>query len=248
VGFHLGLFSANTKSGPAITTVPQRWSASWVDNLRLTRLAEDVGIDFMLPVARWAVSRTWADKEPSNHSGRLFQLGRMNGMPKPYNANRIPIINAVSSSQGRSFAARNADRALIVVTGPAEGAKVVTGLRAEAATYGRDDGVFTVGHVVCRPSAPRPMTACATTRTNAPTDRPSTRSCACVACRTGPSHQNGWTLSDTGSPPAATPAHWPAIRTTWRTRSPRSPRPRTPPPAKQRPRNGETSAGPRLIG
>ena len=248
MGFQLGLFSANTESGLAITTAPERWSATWENNLRLARLADDVGIDFMLPVARWTdwgpdtdfhrsvldplvwatgllantrrlrvfstvhtafhhpvvaakqlatadhvsggriglnivagwhapeyemfgltlpddhdtryalaqewwdvVNRIWTSDEPFDHSGRFFQLGRVIGNPKPVNG-RIPIINAGSSRQGRSFAARNADRAFTVVGGPEDGAAVVAGIRAEARTYGRDVGVFTIGHVVCRPT------------------------------------------------------------------------------------------------
>ena len=49
----LGLFSANCSSGMAVTTIEDRWAATWDDNLRLARLADEVGIDFMLPIARW---------------------------------------------------------------------------------------------------------------------------------------------------------------------------------------------------
>lgn len=49
----LGLFSANCSSGLAVTKVPDRWQGTWDDNLRLARLADEVGIDFMLPIARW---------------------------------------------------------------------------------------------------------------------------------------------------------------------------------------------------
>ncbi|ALG10271.1 LLM class flavin-dependent oxidoreductase [Kibdelosporangium phytohabitans] len=249
MGFQLGLFSANTESGLAITTAPERWSGSWTDNLRLARLADEVGIDFLLPVARWTdwgrdsdfqrnvldplvwatgmlahsrrirvystvhtafhhpvvvakqlatadhvssgriglnivagwhapeyemfglalpddhdtryslaqewwdvVRRIWSSAAPFDHSGRFFQLDRVVGMPKPYNGNRVPIINAGSSPQGRSFAARNADRAFTVVAGPDDGADVVAAIRAEARSYGREVGVLTIGHVVCRPS------------------------------------------------------------------------------------------------
>lgn len=51
--FKLGLFSANCSGGLAITKVPERWSASWEDNLRLIRIADEAGIEFMLPIARW---------------------------------------------------------------------------------------------------------------------------------------------------------------------------------------------------
>ncbi len=49
----LGLFGANCSSGRAVTKVPERWSGSWPDCLRLARMADDAGIEFMLPVGRW---------------------------------------------------------------------------------------------------------------------------------------------------------------------------------------------------
>jgi dimethylsulfone monooxygenase len=49
----IGLFGANCSSGRTATTVPERWSASWPDCLALARLADEAGIDFMLPIARW---------------------------------------------------------------------------------------------------------------------------------------------------------------------------------------------------
>jgi alkanesulfonate monooxygenase SsuD/methylene tetrahydromethanopterin reductase-like flavin-dependent oxidoreductase (luciferase family) len=49
----IGIFGANCSSGRSATTVPERWSASWPDCLRLARMADDAGIDFMLPIGRW---------------------------------------------------------------------------------------------------------------------------------------------------------------------------------------------------
>src|SRR5712691_2768556 len=49
----IGLFGPNCSSGRAVTMVPERWSGSWPDNLALARLADEAGIDFMLPIARW---------------------------------------------------------------------------------------------------------------------------------------------------------------------------------------------------
>lgn len=49
----LGFFGSNCSSGRAATTVPERWSGSWEDNLRLAQLADEAGIDFMLPIGRW---------------------------------------------------------------------------------------------------------------------------------------------------------------------------------------------------
>ena len=49
----LGLFAPNCSSGIAATMVPERWEASWENNLALTRLVDEAGIEFMLPLARW---------------------------------------------------------------------------------------------------------------------------------------------------------------------------------------------------
>ena len=49
----IGLFGANCSSGRAVTMVPERWTGSWQDNLKLARMADRAGIEFMLPVARW---------------------------------------------------------------------------------------------------------------------------------------------------------------------------------------------------
>jgi alkanesulfonate monooxygenase SsuD/methylene tetrahydromethanopterin reductase-like flavin-dependent oxidoreductase (luciferase family) len=49
----IGLFGANCSSGRAVTLVPERWSGTWSDNVRLARMADDAGIDFLLPIARW---------------------------------------------------------------------------------------------------------------------------------------------------------------------------------------------------
>jgi alkanesulfonate monooxygenase SsuD/methylene tetrahydromethanopterin reductase-like flavin-dependent oxidoreductase (luciferase family) len=49
----IGVFGANCSSGRSATKVPERWSASWPDCLALARLAEERGIDFILPIGRW---------------------------------------------------------------------------------------------------------------------------------------------------------------------------------------------------
>ena len=49
----IGLFGANCSSGRAVTLVPERWTGNWADNLKLVRMADEAGIDFMLPIGRW---------------------------------------------------------------------------------------------------------------------------------------------------------------------------------------------------
>lgn len=51
--FVLGTFASNCSGGMSVTKVPERWVNSWENNLRLGKLLDDAGIDFMLPIARW---------------------------------------------------------------------------------------------------------------------------------------------------------------------------------------------------
>ncbi|MDO9527206.1 MAG: LLM class flavin-dependent oxidoreductase [Gemmobacter sp.] len=50
----LGVFAANADGGLAITDVPERWRATWDDNLATAQIADRAGLDFFLPIARWA--------------------------------------------------------------------------------------------------------------------------------------------------------------------------------------------------
>jgi alkanesulfonate monooxygenase SsuD/methylene tetrahydromethanopterin reductase-like flavin-dependent oxidoreductase (luciferase family) len=49
----LGLFGANCASGRTYATLAERWDASWENNVSLARLAEAIGIECMIPIARW---------------------------------------------------------------------------------------------------------------------------------------------------------------------------------------------------
>ena len=246
--FRLGLFSSNCSGGLAVTKIPERWSASWEDNLRLAQVAEETGIDFMLPIARWIgyggdtnfhegvlepipwatailantkrlnvfatvhtafnhpvvtakqlatidqmapgrigvnVVAGWNEPEyvamgvdlPQDHdsryeraqewidivhtlwskdgrydlSGRFWNLKGVESVPKPTHR-RLPILNAGSSAQGKTYAARNADFVFTIVPGPHEGAAVVKELEANSAALDRKAGVLTPTHVVCRPT------------------------------------------------------------------------------------------------
>jgi alkanesulfonate monooxygenase SsuD/methylene tetrahydromethanopterin reductase-like flavin-dependent oxidoreductase (luciferase family) len=51
--FKLGLFGYLHEGANAITTVPERWPARWDDIIRMSQLADDAGLDFLLPIARW---------------------------------------------------------------------------------------------------------------------------------------------------------------------------------------------------
>jgi FMNH2-dependent dimethyl sulfone monooxygenase len=43
----------NCSSARTATLVPERWLATWPDCLKLARMADEAGIDFLLPIGRW---------------------------------------------------------------------------------------------------------------------------------------------------------------------------------------------------
>ncbi len=51
--FKLGLFSSNCSGGLAVTKAEERWDNSWDNNLKMALMAEQIGLDFLLPIARW---------------------------------------------------------------------------------------------------------------------------------------------------------------------------------------------------
>lgn len=51
--FLLATFSSNCSGGMTVSKLPDRWQATMENNLKLAKLLDDAGIDFMLPIARW---------------------------------------------------------------------------------------------------------------------------------------------------------------------------------------------------
>ncbi len=64
----LGLFGANCSGGLATSTFPERWEATWDNNLALARMADEAGLDFMLPLGRWI-----GYGGTTNHNGSNFE-------------------------------------------------------------------------------------------------------------------------------------------------------------------------------
>ncbi|MEM9048948.1 MAG: LLM class flavin-dependent oxidoreductase [Pseudomonadota bacterium] len=244
--FKLGVFSTNADGGLAITTVPERWRASWDDNLAVARLAEDAGFEFLLPIARWkgfggqtsvrewsfetftwaaglaAVTRrialfmtvhvplvhpvhaakalatvdhiskgrsglnvvcgwnpaefamfgtmpdprayeraaewitvleqSYADDAPVDFAGAYYQLQGLISRPASLQRPRPVTMNAAFGGPGRDFAARHCEYLFSTFSELSDGAAHVADIRARAAGFGRDVGVYTVAHVVCRES------------------------------------------------------------------------------------------------
>ena len=51
--FKLGLFGMNCSGGLSLTKAPERWDASWDNNLSAAKMADEAGLEFLLPIGRW---------------------------------------------------------------------------------------------------------------------------------------------------------------------------------------------------
>jgi alkanesulfonate monooxygenase SsuD/methylene tetrahydromethanopterin reductase-like flavin-dependent oxidoreductase (luciferase family) len=52
--FKLGVFAINCSGCLTMTKAPEFWDASWDNNLHVAKAADEAGMDFMLPLGRWA--------------------------------------------------------------------------------------------------------------------------------------------------------------------------------------------------
>jgi FMNH2-dependent dimethyl sulfone monooxygenase len=71
----LGLFGMNCSGGLAVTTVPERWDASWENNQRLAQMADSAGVEFMLPLGRWKGYGGVTDHNGSNFETLTWASG-----------------------------------------------------------------------------------------------------------------------------------------------------------------------------
>ena len=245
-GFKIGVFSTNADGGLAITTVPERWRASWNDTLDAARIADRAGLDFLLPIARWkgfggetdvrehsfetftwaaalagatdtiglfmtvhvplvhpvfaakalatvdhasggraglnivcgwnpaefamfgatpdtapydraaewieVVERAYADDAPQDFEGQFYKLKGVISRPAAMQRPRPVTMNAAFGGPGRDFAAAHCDFLFSTFATIEDGRKHITDIRERSEKAGRDVGIYTAAHVVCRPT------------------------------------------------------------------------------------------------
>ncbi len=98
------------------------------------------------------ISRIYEDNGPFDFNGKFYQLKNVSGRPAPLQKPRPVTLNAAFSPPGRDFAARAADYLFTTFTTIEKGREQIADIAARAAATGRDVGVYTTTHVVCRPT------------------------------------------------------------------------------------------------
>ncbi len=104
-------------------------------------------------IMRRIYANAGADTGPFDFDGRFYQLKNVSGRPAPLQRPRPVMLNAAFSPPGREFAALAADYLFTTFTEIESGRAVIDDMTARAAATGREVGVYTTCHVVCRPSA-----------------------------------------------------------------------------------------------
>lgn len=244
--FRLGVFSANADRGLSFTTVEEQWRAEWSEIAEAARVADEGGMDFFLPIARWRgyggktnvrgrsfetftfaaalasltkrmalfttvhvplihplyaakalasvdqisngraglnivcgwnpdefqmfgvnlddrpydraaewldiIDKVYGSTEPIDFSGRFYQVKGAVTDPRPVQRPRPVTMNAAFGAPGRDFAAANCDHIFTSFSELDAGRAHIADIRGRAAANRRNVGVFTVAHVVCRPT------------------------------------------------------------------------------------------------
>jgi alkanesulfonate monooxygenase SsuD/methylene tetrahydromethanopterin reductase-like flavin-dependent oxidoreductase (luciferase family) len=96
--------------------------------------------------------RIHEDTGPFDFDGRFYKLKGVSGRPAPVQRPRPIMLNAAFSPPGREFAAKAADFLFTTFTEIDKGRAQIDDIAARAAAQGREVGVFTTTHVVCRPT------------------------------------------------------------------------------------------------
>jgi alkanesulfonate monooxygenase SsuD/methylene tetrahydromethanopterin reductase-like flavin-dependent oxidoreductase (luciferase family) len=99
--FKLGLFGMNCESGLAITKAPERWQATWDNNVKAAQLAEAAGLEFVLPIARWHGYRGDSNAQGSNFETMGWAAGLLAATStiSAFSTLHVPFINPVFAAK-----------------------------------------------------------------------------------------------------------------------------------------------------
>ncbi|MFT0172605.1 LLM class flavin-dependent oxidoreductase [Paraburkholderia mimosarum] len=100
----------------------------------------------------WAeiITRLYTESAPFDYSGDFYHLKQAVTRPAALQSPRPITMNAAFGPPGREFAARHCDYLFTTFTDLEAGRQHVAEMRERGRNAGRDIGVYTVAHVVCR--------------------------------------------------------------------------------------------------
>jgi len=98
------------------------------------------------------MQRIYASNAPFDFDGKFYKLKGVSGKPAPVQTPRPITLNAAFSPPGRDFAAKAADFLFTTFVEIEKGREHIEDMKRRAQAQGRDVGVYTTCHVICRPS------------------------------------------------------------------------------------------------
>ncbi len=98
------------------------------------------------------IDRCYGTAQPFDFDGKYYQLKGVVSRPASIQAPRPVTMNAAFGPPGRNFAAQHCDYLFSTFAELEDGKKHVLDIRERAGAVGREVGIYTVCHVVCRES------------------------------------------------------------------------------------------------
>jgi dimethylsulfone monooxygenase len=98
------------------------------------------------------MQRIYTSNAPFDFDGKYYKLKGVSGKPAPVQKPRPITLNAAFSPPGRDFAAKAADFLFTTFVDIEKGREHIEDMKQRAQAQGRDVGVYTTCHVICRPS------------------------------------------------------------------------------------------------
>ena len=99
--FKLGLFCTNGSGGLAMTKVPERWDATWENNVNVTQMGERAGLEFTLPIARWHGYRGQTNTQGEVLETLTWATGMLANTDKitVFGTVHVPLVNPVLAAK-----------------------------------------------------------------------------------------------------------------------------------------------------
>jgi FMNH2-dependent dimethyl sulfone monooxygenase len=99
--FKIGLFASNCSGGIAATNVKERWKPSWENNLELAQIADEAGLEFMLPLARWAGYGGETDHNGTSYETLIWAAGLLSATKRiiAFSTLHVAMINPVFAAK-----------------------------------------------------------------------------------------------------------------------------------------------------
>ncbi|MBB4063861.1 LLM class flavin-dependent oxidoreductase [Gellertiella hungarica] len=96
------------------------------------------------------IEKVYGSDEPIDHEGTYYHLKQAVSRPASLQTPRPVTMNAAFGGPGRDFAARSCDYLFTTFTDINDAGNAIDDIGRRAAAVGREVGVYTVCHVVCR--------------------------------------------------------------------------------------------------